>query len=240
MKRVLLALLVIAPLTFAQTATQTGGPDMLFSKPGGSGGSGTVTGTGTANTVTKFTAASVIGNSQITDDGTTVTLPNASVRTAGAGSGTGTLVGTLNVNVTPVTTTDQSEDNLMTYTLPANTLNADGKAIRIRAQFTSSANANNKTFALYFGATKLVLTTAANTGSLLCSAEAVVVRTGAATQTSSSTYLVGAASVAAIQSGVNAATPGETLSGTVVIKGTGINAIAGTITQTLMTVEILN
>ena len=39
-----------------------------------SAGGGTITGTGTANTMTKFTAATVIGNSTVTDDGTTVTL----------------------------------------------------------------------------------------------------------------------------------------------------------------------
>lgn len=39
----------------------------------------TITGSGTANNIPKFTAASTIGNSQITDNGTTVSLGTASV-----------------------------------------------------------------------------------------------------------------------------------------------------------------
>lgn len=38
-----------------------------------------VTGSGTVNTLAKFTGASAVGNSQVTDDGTTVTSPNLAV-----------------------------------------------------------------------------------------------------------------------------------------------------------------
>lgn len=39
------------------------------------GGGGGISGSGTANTLTKWTAAAIIGDSQITDDGATITLP---------------------------------------------------------------------------------------------------------------------------------------------------------------------
>jgi hypothetical protein len=51
----------------------------------GGGGGGTVTGTGTANNVAKWTAASVLGNSTITDNGTAYTFPLGTA-TFGAGS----------------------------------------------------------------------------------------------------------------------------------------------------------
>lgn len=50
-------------------------------------GSGTITGSGTANTVPKFTGASAIGNSSITDDGTTTVFGESSTIPVGS-SGT--------------------------------------------------------------------------------------------------------------------------------------------------------
>jgi peptidoglycan/xylan/chitin deacetylase (PgdA/CDA1 family) len=52
---------------------------------------GTLTGTGTANTVPKFTAATVIGNSQITDDGTKVALTGYLTLPATTSSTTGVI-----------------------------------------------------------------------------------------------------------------------------------------------------
>lgn len=46
-----------------------------YAVPGAST-AGMITGSGTANTVAKFTGAAAVGNSQITDNGTTVTSPN--------------------------------------------------------------------------------------------------------------------------------------------------------------------
>ncbi|MFA5715349.1 MAG: hypothetical protein WC998_06400, partial [Candidatus Paceibacterota bacterium] len=53
--------------------------------------SGTLTGTGTANTVPKFTAATVIGNSQITDDGTKIALTGYLTLPATTSSTTGVI-----------------------------------------------------------------------------------------------------------------------------------------------------
>jgi hypothetical protein len=73
--------------------------------------------------------------------------------------------GTLASSVTDVGNVGTGFDNLITYTLPANTLTADGAAIEIEAGFTFAANANDKDIELYLGATDLLtLTKAAQNG----------------------------------------------------------------------------
>jgi len=44
---------------------------------GATGGGGGLTGSGTTNTISKFTGASALGNSQITDTGSLITIPGA-------------------------------------------------------------------------------------------------------------------------------------------------------------------
>ncbi len=46
---------------------------------------------------------------------------------------------------------DSTEDTLLTFTLPANTLAANGDKIRIQASFVCAANSHTKTMKLYFG-----------------------------------------------------------------------------------------
>jgi hypothetical protein len=47
------------------------------------------------------------------------------------------------------------EDDLMSYTLPANALSAAGKGVRITANGTTANNSNPKTVKLYFGGTEI-------------------------------------------------------------------------------------
>ena len=66
-----------------------------------------VTGTGTTNTLPKFTAASTIGNSNITDDGTLITLGSNSYVNGSLGVGTSSLTGfnlRVDKNITGATT----------------------------------------------------------------------------------------------------------------------------------------
>ena len=61
---------------------------------------------------------------------------------------------------------DTTETDLQSYTLPANVLGTNGRAIRIRAWGDTAANGNTKTIRLKFGGTTLQLnnTTAAPNG----------------------------------------------------------------------------
>jgi hypothetical protein len=84
------------------------------------------------------------------------------------------------------------EDNLITYTLPANTLNDTGKGVRITAWGTTANNSNPKTVKLYFGSA--ILTTAltvSQVGTWRITAD--VYRTGSSTQDYSAQLLQGGA-----------------------------------------------
>lgn len=116
----------------------------------------------------------------------------------GAGVGTGTLglvkipaggsttkimpSGVIYVNVTPASTAGTSEETLMSYSLPANALNANGRALRITAVCSTAANANNKGLKILFGAASVADNgiKAVNNGSIILSG--IVIRTGASTQ----------------------------------------------------------
>lgn len=107
------------------------------------------------------------------------------------------------------------EDDLHSYTIPANMLNADGQSIEVEAVVACAANGNNKQVKLKYGATTIADSgvIAQNGGSMVLRAR--ITRTAAATQralgtVSASTY------VAPLFT-----TPAETLSGTVVLKLTG-------------------
>jgi hypothetical protein len=68
----------------------------------------------------------------------------------GTGSGVATLVGVAHVNTTAVGNVGTGADDLMTYTLPANSLSANGKAVRVTAWGTTANNANVKIVAFRF------------------------------------------------------------------------------------------
>ena len=58
-----------------------------------------------------------------------------------------------------------AETNFLNYTVPANTLSADGQMLRAILEGVTAANANNKTFKVYFGGTQVGSTlTIANSG----------------------------------------------------------------------------
>ena len=149
----------------------------------------------------------------------------------------GTPVTVLHVNTTSQATTGTSEEVLATYTLPAGTLSANGKAIRVTASCKHAANSNNASCSLRFGGIGgTVIASRASTssgGQYMLSA--TLYRTGAATQES-----IGVASVENSMQ-VTVATPTQTLSGAVDIVVTGTTATAaGDITFRSLLVEALN
>jgi hypothetical protein len=137
---------------------------------------------------------------------------------------------------------DTNEDTLQTYTLPGGTLAANGQAVRVNAWGSFANNTHNKTIRFYFGATSVQFPSsatalAAHTWAL----EAIIIRTGATSQVLKVRYAdtSGTSEVVAVNM---AATPAETLSGSVIIRCTGQIAAtptAGDIVQTAMLTEFL-
>lgn len=184
------------------------------------------TGTG----VLVFGTAPTIGTPTLNDiaPGSTVDM--------GTGTGNATLVGVANVNVTAVGNVGVGEDDLISYTLPANSLSANGKTIRIRAWGTAANNANAKTVKVYFG-TATILTTSL-TASVADSwwVEALVVRTGASTQDVVARLEETGANVMDMEVG----TATQTDTATIAIKLTGTATADNDIVQEGLLVEFLN
>lgn len=142
--------------------------------------------------------------------------------------------GTLNSQYTDVGNVGAGEDNLMTYTLPANTMTQDGDHIDWEMSFTFNST-NSKNLKVYFGATNI----SAIVGSTAAGAHIVIrgtiVRTSATTQKSDATMVSNNALVA-YNTSISSALA-ETLSGTVVIKATGEGTTTDDITQKTMMIK---
>jgi hypothetical protein len=134
------------------------------------------------------------------------------------------------------TAADTNETTLWTFNLPANTLNEDGKAIRINATVLYGATANNKTIKVKLGATAgYTFTTAANgiPGSL----SVLITRTGASAESASGSDLRGTA-------GFNVGSQlvlAEDLTTQLAVSLTGQNAVAAAsdVCSKSVTVELL-
>lgn len=122
------------------------------------------------------------------------------------------------INTTAVGNVGVGEDDLITYSVPAATLAADGDSLEISAWGTFAANANNKTVKIKFGATTILDTgaVAANSGNWVI--RATVVRTGAATQQCFATLVTDNATLTDIAKYTTAA---ETLANAITLKCTG-------------------
>lgn len=102
----------------------------------------------------------------------------------GAGGASGAISSVLTVDTTQAGTgANTNETDLWTYSLPANTLSADGKAVRITVFGSSGANGNTKTMRVYVGAT-VVNTRATTNNGTNWEMTTVVIRTGASAQLS--------------------------------------------------------
>jgi hypothetical protein len=154
----------------------------------------------------------------------------ATLRAAGVVSSQFSAVGVGNVGA--------GEDDLMSYVLPANTLNVNGRAVRIRAWGKFAANTNSKTLKTYWGSTaSTVIATTDNTINGW-SVEVIVVRVGANSQSKN----VEASFGPALGAGgfVVTSAPSENETAALTIKFTGTGVADADITQWGMTVEVLN
>ncbi|MCH8049345.1 hypothetical protein IH979_01390 [Patescibacteria group bacterium] len=155
----------------------------------------------------------------------------------GTGSGQAQASGKANVNTTAVGNVLGGDDDLMTYSLPANSLSADGKGVRISAWGTSAANGNTKTVKLHFGSTVLRQVGPSALNAQDWRIEATLIRTGASTQDAVGTELVDNSSVFITHS-----EPAEDTTGAIIIK---VSAESGSsasndIVQEGMLIEYLN
>lgn len=139
---------------------------------------------------------------------------------AGTSTSNSKIGGVLNVNTTAVGNVGAGADDLITYTLPANSLSTNNYFVRITAFGTFAANANSKQLEMLFGSTVVYDTGAQLQNGGSWRIQATVIRTGAATQKAIA-HFVGAATLFGDDSSYT--TPAETLSSTVTIKcrGTG-------------------
>jgi hypothetical protein len=93
------------------------------------------------------------------------------------------LLGVLSMQTTGVgTDADTAEKDLLTYTLPANALSADGQGVKIRVWGTTSANAQTKQVKIYWGGLAVSGSGAAAANDKDWYIEVIVIRTGSAAQ----------------------------------------------------------
>jgi hypothetical protein len=109
------------------------------------------------------------------------TFQNAVLVRQGSSTQANQLVGTAAVNLTAASTTVTTKQVLASYSLPANSLSARLKGLRIIALATTATNANPKSFGLNFGATICATQSApVNAGTMRL--EVTLFKTGANTQ----------------------------------------------------------
>ncbi len=130
--------------------------------------------------------------------------------------------GRLSANSTATGTTTTIENTMMTYSLPANRLAADGDAVRVVCWGTSATNANAKSVRLYFGASYLSTATIADGPSAKnWRLDLTVIRAGAAAQ-----QVMGNGVIAGLTPTIYINAGTDSLAAAVIIKCTGITPTA--------------
>ena len=168
--------------------------------------------------------AGTIANAQVPDDELTLIKQKSTGLLSSAYS---------NVGTTAVTT----EETLFTYTLPASTVTASGKGIRIKASGSTAANGTTKTIRLKIDGNVLVYNvtvTAPNNDKWVF--EATILRSGASTSSSYGIMHIGTASEAIV-----IGSPAVTWANANDIVVTGQNGTSGAnnIVCGLVTVELI-
>lgn len=141
--------------------------------------------------------------------------------------------GTASRQTTAVGNVGAGEDDLMTYSLPANSLSINGQGMRITAWGTKANNANAKTLKVHFGSQVTLTTSLAAAAAGNWKAEALVLRTGVNTQ-DWMTDLTGA------DEDQENGTAAQTETAAIIIKCTGEGVADNDIVQEGMLVEFLN
>jgi hypothetical protein len=156
---------------------------------------------------------------------------------SGGGSASGVLTVSTTSAGTPASTT---ETDLWTYSLPAGTLSADGRAVRITVVMSFGATANTKTPRVYFGSTVVHTFTSANSGGNV-KFIVEVTRTGVSAQLGTSNQTAGG--TGGTTGGVMVTTPAADTTAAITIKASGQNDVAAAANDTVFKfalVELLN
>jgi len=178
------------------------------------------------DTLAGIAATQTLTNKTLTD----------SVHNAGSGSETLSPEGLINYDSTEAANSGSSETDLISYSLPANSLSANGKGLRIKVVGVTAANTNVKTIRLYFGASVMISNDVTTTPSNKAwEFEALVMRDASTTQEFVAKGTVGAANQTSVVSALAA-----TVTGAITIKVTGQGTSDSDITAKFMTVEFIN
>lgn len=157
------------------------------------------------------------------------------VKAGGASATFARVGGRLNVNTTAVGNVGTGEDNLITYSIPAATVNTNGDTIKWRGAGTFANSVNTKRLRAYLGASLLF-----DTGVLAItlasdwSIEGEIIRTGATTQKAVTTLR---SSDTGVTVAIDYTTPGETLANALTLKLTGEATADNDIVQELLVID---
>lgn len=113
----------------------------------------------------------------------TITSPILADPVVNIGSGSGTFkpTGLANINTTVVGNIGAGPDDLMTYSLPANSLSSDGKSVRVKMWGKTAINANAKSLQIVFGSVLATLSLTINQIGVW-SVDGLFIRTGSNAQ----------------------------------------------------------
>ena len=159
------------------------------------------------------------------------------------GMGTGTaqpvVSGTLDINTTNVANVGAGEDDLITYSLPANSLSAVSRGIRFIYRGICANNANSKTVNVKFGTTTLIAQLLTANADLHWWGEAIIVRNGANDQEWFATFYTDNLASGAIILTQDSGSMAQTDTSAISIRCTGTGTDNGDITETFHVVEAL-
>ena len=162
-----------------------------------------------------------------------LTLAASGVLSLRAGLNTGTTVarvgGTIHQDTTPVSNSGTGETNLMTYSLPANTMGTDADYVLLDLSGEFVSPTGNSRLRVYFGSTVIFDTTALAFTTGTWRFQAKVTRTSSTDQVAVTTF---SGDTTLVPVTGRTAAPAETMSGAITIKVTGQGAASDEIFQT--------
>lgn len=144
-----------------------------------------------------------------------------------------------NVNNTAVGNVGGGTDDLITYSLPATSMNSNGRGVRITAWGTTANNVNAKTLILNFGSAAILTNSLTTSVAGIWRIEAEVFRTGSNIQDYSSQLVTTGTAAVAIND-IEGGTASQTDSSAITIKCTGAGTSNNDIVQEGLLVEMLN
>lgn len=186
------------------------------------------------NTITAAIIDSYVNTSWLRRDGTVAMTGVLPVK-AGNSAANANVGGVIEVNTTAVGNVTTGEDDLITFTIPANTLNNNGDQVEFDMAGVFAATANNKRVRVYidntllFDTTDLTTTTAED-----WSIKGIIIKTGTGTQKCIVQWL---STEATLLSSVDYSTVAEDETAALVLKATGEATATDDILQEVLIVK---